>query len=219
MSDSHASSALAHQFEDLQQQQESASLGMWVFLATEVMFFGGLFAGYTIYRNLYLPGFEEGSHLLNVTIGALNTAVLIGSSLTMAMAVRAAQMGKRNALVTFLIMTILLGLAFVAIKLNFEWRHDYVEGLAPGLNFTHEGLLHPKSVQLFFFFYFAMTGVHALHMVVGVGVLAVLVVQALRGQYGPDRYNMVEGLGLYWHFVDIVWIFLFPLLYLIGGRY
>ena len=138
MSDSHASSALAHQFEDLQQQQESASLGMWVFLATEVMFFGGLFAGYTIYRNLYLPGFEEGSHLLNVTIGAINTAVLIGSSLTMAMAVRAAQMGKRNALVTFLILTIILGLVFVGVKLNFEWRHDYIEGLAPGLNFTHE---------------------------------------------------------------------------------
>ena len=218
MSDSHAPSALAHQFEDLQQQQESASLGMWVFLATEVMFFGGLFAGYTIYRNLYLPGFEAGSHMLNVTIGALNTAVLIGSSLTMAMAVRAAQMGKRSALVTFLVMTILLGLAFVLIKLTFEWRHDYVEGLAPGLNFTFSGA-HAKSVELFFVFYFAMTGVHALHMVVGMGILAVLVVQAWRGQYGADRFNMIEGFGLYWHFVDIIWIFLFPLLYLIGGRY
>ena len=112
---------------------------MWIFLATEVMFFGGLFAGYTIYRNLYMPGFEAGSHMLNVTIGAINTAVLIGSSLTMAMAVRAAQMGKRNALVTFLILTILLGLAFVLIKLTLEWRHDYLEGLAPGLNFTFAG--------------------------------------------------------------------------------
>ena len=218
MSDSHAPSALAHQFEDLQQQQESASLGMWVFLATEVMFFGGLFAGYTIYRNLYLPGFEAGSHMLNVTIGALNTAVLIGSSLTMAMAVRAAQMGKRGALVAFLILTILLGLAFVGIKLTLEWRHDYLEGLAPGLNFTFSGA-HAKSVELFFFFYFAMTGVHALHMLVGMGILVVLVVQAWRGQYGADRYNMIEGFGLYWHFVDIIWIFLFPLLYLIGGRY
>ena len=217
MSD-HASSALAHQFEDLEQQHEAASFGMWIFLATEVMFFGGLFAGYTIYRNLYLPGFEAGSHMLNVTIGAINTGVLIGSSLTMAMAVRAAQMGKRNALVTFLIMTILLGLAFVIIKLTLEWRHDYLEGLAPGLNFTFAGA-NAKSVQLFFFFYFAMTGVHALHMVVGVGVLAFLLVQAWRGEYGPDRFNPVEGAGLYWHFVDIVWIFLFPLLYLIGGRY
>ena len=218
MSDSHASSALAHQFEDLQQQQDSATLGMWVFLATEVMFFGGLFAAYTIYRNLYLPGFEAGSHMLNVTIGAINTAVLIGSSLTMVLAVRAAQMGKRNSLVTFLILTILLGLAFVIVKLRFEWLHDYHEGLAPGLNFTFAGA-HSKSVELFFFFYFTMTGVHAAHMIIGVGILAVLVVQAWRGQYGPDRFNMIEGIGLYWHFVDIVWIFLFPLLYLIGGRY
>jgi cytochrome c oxidase subunit 3 len=214
----HASTALAHQFEDLEQQHEAASFGMWIFLATEVMFFGGLFLGYTIYRNLYLPGFEAGSHMLNVTIGAINTAVLIGSSLTMALAVRAAQMGKRNALVTFLVMTILLGLAFVIIKLTLEWRHDYLEGLAPGLNFTFAGP-NAKSVELFFFFYFAMTGVHALHMVVGVGILTFLLVQARRGQYGPDRFNPIEGAGLYWHFVDIVWIFLFPLLYLIGGRY
>jgi cytochrome c oxidase subunit 3 len=214
----HASSALAHQFEDLEQQHEAASFGMWIFLATEVMFFGGLFAGYTIYRNLYLPGFEAGSHMLNVTIGAINTGVLIGSSLTMAMAVRAAQMGKRNALVTFLILTILLGLAFIILKLTLEWHHDYKEGLAPGLNFLY-AKPDAKSVELFFVFYFMMTGVHAMHMVVGVGVLAFLVVQAWRGQYGPDRFNMVEGAGLYWHFVDIVWIFLFPLLYLIGGRY
>ena len=118
MADSHAASALAHQFEDLEQQHEAASLGMWIFLATEVMFFGGLFAGYTIYRNLYLPGFAAGSHMLNVTIGAINTAVLICSSLTMALAVRAAQMGKRNALVAFLILTMLLGLAFILIKLT-----------------------------------------------------------------------------------------------------
>ena len=217
MSD-HASSALAHQFEDLEQQREAASFGMWIFLATEVMFFGGLFAGYTIYRNLYLPGFEAGSHMLNVTIGAINTAVLIGSSLTMAMAVRAAQMGKRNALVTFLILTIALGLAFVLIKLTLEWRHDYLEGLAPGLNFTFAGP-DAKSVELFFCFYFIMTGMHALHMMVGVGVLSVLLVQAWKGHFGPDHFNAVETAGLYWHFVDIIWIFLFPLLYLIGGRY
>jgi len=218
LSDSHASSALAHQFEDLEQQHEAASLGMWIFLATEVMFFGGIFAGYAIYRNLYLPGFEAGSHMLNVTIGAVNTAVLICSSLTMALAVRAAQMGKRNALVTFLILTIALGLAFVIIKLTLEWRHDYLEGFAPGLNFTFAGA-NAKSVELFFCFYFIMTGVHALHMVIGVGVLGVLLIQAWKGHFGPDHFNAVEGAGLYWHFVDIVWIFLFPLLYLIGGRY
>jgi cytochrome c oxidase subunit 3 len=216
--DRHAASSLAHQFEDLDQQHEAASFGMWIFLATEVMFFGGLFAGYTIYRNLYLPGFVAGSHLLNVTIGAINTAVLIGSSFTMALAVRSAQTGKRNALVTFLILTILLGLTFVILKLTLEWRHDYLEGLAPGLNFTFAGP-NAKSLQLFFCFYFIMTGVHALHMVVGVGILGFLLVQAWKGRYGPDRFNVVEGAGLYWHFVDIVWIFLFPLLYLIGGRY
>jgi cytochrome c oxidase subunit 3 len=218
LADSHAASPLAHQFEDLEQQQEAASLGMWVFLATEVMFFGGLFAGYTIYRNLYPPGFEAGSHMLNVTIGAINTAVLICSSLTMALAVRAAQMGKRNALVTFLILTTALGLAFVLIKLTLEWRHDYLEGLAPGLNFTFAGP-DAKSLELFFCFYFIMTGVHALHMMVGVGVLSVLLVQAWKGHFGPNHFNAVETAGLYWHFVDIVWIFLFPLLYLIGGRY
>ncbi len=218
MADSPASAALAHQFEDLEQQHEAASLGMWIFLATEVMFFGGLFAGYTIYRNLYMPGFDAGSHLLNVTIGAINTAVLICSSLTMALAVRAAQLGKRKTLLAFLICTMALGLAFIFIKLTLEWRHDYLEGFAPGLNFTLAGP-HAKSVELFFCFYFLMTGVHALHMVVGVGVLSVLLALAWKGHFGPQRYNAVETAGLYWHFVDIVWIFLFPLLYLIGGRY
>jgi cytochrome c oxidase subunit 3 len=218
LADSHASGTLAHQFEDLEQQHEAASLGMWVFLATEVMFFGGLFAGYTIYRNLYMPGFIAGSHLLNVAIGATNTAVLICSSLTMALAVRAAQMGKRNALVTFLVLTIFLGLAFILIKLTLEWRHDYHEGLAPGLHFIFAGP-NAKAVELFFCFYFIMTGVHALHMVVGVGILLVLVVLGRKGHFGPDHYNAVETAGLYWHFVDIIWIFLFPLLYLIGGRY
>jgi len=218
VADSHASGALAHHFQDLEQQHEAADLGMWVFLATEVLFFGGLFTGYTIYRNLYMPGFVAGSHMLNAAIGATNTAVLICSSLTMALAVRAAQMGKRNALVAFLILTILLGLAFILIKLTLEWRHDYYEGLAPGVHFLFAGP-NARAVELFFCFYFIMTGVHALHMVVGVGVLTVLMALGWKGHFGPDRYNAVENAGLYWHFVDIVWIFLFPLLYLIGGRY
>jgi cytochrome c oxidase subunit 3 len=219
LADSHAvSAALAHQFEDLEQQHEAAGLGMWVFLATEVMFFGGLFAGYALYRNLYLPGFAIGSHHLDAAIGATNTAVLICSSLTMALAVRAAQLGRRKTLMAFLISTMLLGLAFVLIKVLVEWRHDYLEGFAPGLNFTFAGP-HAKPVELFFCFYFLMTGVHALHMVVGMGILSVLLVLAWKGRFGPERYNAIETMGLYWHFVDIVWIFLFPLLYLIGGRY
>jgi cytochrome c oxidase subunit 3 len=210
--------ALAEQFVDLEQQHEASSLGMWIFLASEIMFFGGLFAGYAIYRNLYLPGFMIGSRHLNVAIGAINTVVLISSSLTMALAIRAAQLGRRWALLSFLLITILLGLAFVGIKILYEWRHDYLEHLVPGFGFEFPGP-NGRSVELFFVFYFFMTGFHALHMVVGVGVLTVLLVLAGKGKYSPERYNPVEAAGLYWHFVDVVWIFLFPLLYLIGGRY
>jgi cytochrome c oxidase subunit 3 len=210
--------ALAEQFDDLEQQHEASSLGMWVFLATEVMFFGGLFTAYIIFRNLYLPAFEAGSRLLDVRIGALNTAVLLCSSLTMALAVRAAQLGKKGALLTFLLLTLLLGLTFVGVKLGFEWRHDYLEGLAPGVNWTSQGP-DGRHLELFFCFYFFMTGVHALHMVIGVGILTVLIIMAGRGKFSPQHYNAVEMSGLYWHFVDIIWIFLFPLLYLIGGRY
>jgi cytochrome c oxidase subunit III len=210
--------ALAEQFVDLEQQHEASSLGMWIFLASEVMFFGGLFTGYAIYRSLYLPGFMIGSRHLNVAIGAINTAVLISSSLTMALAIRAAQLGRRKALLLFLLSTILLGLAFVGIKIWYEWRHDYLEHLVPGFGFEFPGP-NGRSVELFFVFYFFMTGFHALHMVVGVGVLTVLLVLAGKGKYSSERYNPVEAAGLYWHFVDVVWIFLFPLLYLIGGRY
>jgi cytochrome c oxidase subunit 3 len=220
--------ALKEQFDDLEQQHEASNLGMWIFLATEVMFFGGLFTGYTVFRNLYYGGFVAGSHLLEVQFGATNTAVLIGSSLTMALAVRAAQTGKRRALIFFLLCTIALGLAFLGIKLRFEWYHDYVEGIIPGIRFapSPEHLAQwagvrasPRHVELFMYFYFVMTGVHALHMVVGVGILTVLVVMAYQGKFGPDRFNAVEMSGLYWHFVDIIWIFLFPLLYLLGGRF
>ncbi len=217
LSEGHAA-ALAEQFEDLQQQHEASNLGMWVFLATEIMFFGGLFAGYTIYRGLYLPGFEAGSHLLNIKIGMFNTMVLICSSLTMALAVRAAMLGKRRELITFLVLTMFLGLTFVGVKLALEWHHDFEEHLAPGLSFAYEGP-NARSVELFFIFYFFMTGVHALHMVIGVGVLGVLTWKAYHGQFGPERYNAVEMAGLYWHFVDVIWIFLFPLLYLIGAHH
>jgi cytochrome c oxidase subunit 3 len=136
----------------------------------------------------------------------------------MALAVRSAQLGKRKSLMSFLVCTMLLGLTFIVIKLALEWRHDYLEGFAPGVNFTFNGA-HARSVEMFFVFYFIMTGVHALHMVIGLGILTVLLVLAAKGHFTPERYNAVDTAGLYWHFVDIVWIFLFPLLYLIGGRY
>ena len=209
---------LAHQFSDISQQFEAGTLGMWVFLVTEIMFFGGLFAGYAIYRSLYLPGFEAGSRLLDIRFGATNTAVLIASSLTMALAVRSAQLGRRKALIIFLVLTMLLGLAFLGLKFGFEWTHDYEERLIPGFGFSHPGA-NEGAIQLFFCFYFFMTGLHALHMIVGLGIMAVLVWMAARGRFDGGYYSPIEVSGLYWHFVDIVWIFLFPLLYLVGGRY
>jgi cytochrome c oxidase subunit 3 len=208
------SSALAHQFDDLTQQYESTNLGMWLFLLTEIMFFGGLFAGYTVYRSAYPEAFIIGSHHLDILLGGINTAVLIGSSLTMALAVHAAQTGQRRLLVGFIALTIVLGAVFLGIK-AIEYSHKFAEQLFPGSGFFHPEP-HAQQVQLFFGFYFAMTGMHALHMVIGIALLAIVALQGWRGHFSPEYATPVELLGLYWHFVDIVWIFLFPLLYLLG---
>lgn len=220
MSNEHAS-ALAHQFDDLDQQFEASTLGMWVFLVQEILFFGGLFLAYSIYRLQYPQAFEAASRLLDYKLGALNTAVLICSSLTMALAVRSAQLGQRRALVNYLLMTIALGAVFLGVKVV-EYGDKFEHHLVPGPHFAlsaHEPHLigiDPQHVQLFFSLYFAMTGMHALHMVIGIGILAVLVVMAWRGRFSEEYYTPVDIVGLYWHFVDIVWIFLFPLLYLIS---
>ena len=208
------SAVLAHQFNDLTQQYEASNLGMWVFLLTEIMFFGGLFAGYTVYRVYYPEAFAEGSHHLDILLGGINTAVLIGSSLTMALAVHAAQTGQRWPLVGFLLLTMLLGLVFLGIK-SVEYGHKFAEHLVPGPRFAAEGP-HAGQVQLFFGFYFGMTGMHAIHMIIGIGLLTVLAVRAALQRFSPLYHTPVELVGLYWHFVDIVWIFLFPLLYLLG---
>jgi cytochrome c oxidase subunit III len=208
------SRAAAHQFDDMAQQHAADSLGMWAFLLTEVMFFGGLFLGYTVYRSAYPQAFAEASHHLDVWLGSVNTAVLIASSLSMALAVHSAQTNGRRALIRFLLLTILLGLVFLGIK-GTEYLHKFEEHLIPGANFVYSGP-HAHQVQLFFSFYFGMTGLHAFHMIVGIGLLAALVWQAGRGRFSADYYAPVELIGLYWHFVDIVWIFLFPLLYLLG---
>ncbi len=209
-----STAAVAHQFDDADQQHEAASLGMWVFLVTEVMFFGGMFTGYTVYRSQFSTAFAHASNHLDVILGTLNTAVLLTSSLTMAMAVNSAQLGRRRALTVFLLLTIVLGSAFLGIKF-YEYHLKFVEHLVPGPNFLFDGP-DANHAELFFSFYFAMTGLHALHMIIGIGLLAVLAVQASRGMYGHDYFNPVEISGLYWHFVDLVWIFLFPLLYLVG---
>ncbi|HWP59571.1 MAG TPA: cytochrome c oxidase subunit 3 family protein [Candidatus Acidoferrales bacterium] len=208
---------LASQFDNIEQQREASRLGMWVFLGTEIMFFGGLFLGYSVYRALYSPGFADGSRHLDLVLGAINTAVLIASSLTMALAVHAAETGRRKPLAGFLFLTLLLGSIFLAIK-AVEYTHKFHEHLVPGARFAYPEPAFSRPAELFFSFYFAMTGMHALHMVIGVAILSVLVVQAWRGKFSPLNYAPVELTGLYWHFVDIVWIFLFPLLYLIGAH-
>ena len=207
-------SAHAHQFETAEQQYETSTLGMWAFLITEIMFFGGLFAGFIVYVSFYAEGFAVGSRHLDLTLGTVNTAVLLGSSLTMAMAVRSAQLGRRNRLLLFLAFTLALGFVFLGIK-SVEYSHKFHEHLVPGPNFHVDSPL-TQNVQLFFSFYFAMTGMHALHMVVGAGLLTWLMVGAARGRFSSEYFTPVEVTGLYWHFVDIVWIFLFPTLYLVA---
>jgi cytochrome c oxidase subunit 3 len=204
-----------HQFETIEQQQETSTLGMWAFLVTEVMFFGGLFAAYTVYRYLYPHAFAAASQELSYKIGAINTAVLICSSLTMALAVRAAQLSHRRSQVVFLLLTIVLGATFLGIK-AVEYHDKFVNHHVPGANFQFKEP-YARDAQIFFSLYFAMTGMHAVHMIIGIGMLATLTVLAGRGRFSSQYYTPVELGGLYWHFVDIVWIYLFPLLYLIRG--
>ena len=209
----------------MEQQRQASSLGMWVFLATEVMFFGGMFCAYLIYRYWYFNEFAAGSRSLDIWLGTINTAVLICSSLTVALGVRAAQMGKRKLLVILLVLTIVFGLAFLGIK-GVEWYTKFQEHHIPGSSFSADDLIRqypqiridPSHEQIFFSLYFAMTGLHALHMIIGVGIFTFLTYYAWKGRYTPEYHNPVEIGGLYWHFVDIIWIYLFPLLYLIDRK-
>ena len=206
--------ALVHQFDDPQQQRQAGELGMWVFLATEVLFFGGLFAAYTVYRLAYPDVFAAASNELDVRLGFVNTLVLICSSFTMATAVYNAQKGNRKFLIVFLCGTVILGLVFLGIK-AVEYAQKFEHHLVPGLHFRMEGADQSKA-QLFFSLYFAMTGLHALHMIIGAGMIFVLILMARKGRFSTQYHTPVEVGGLYWHFVDIIWIFLFPLLYLLG---
>jgi cytochrome c oxidase subunit III len=206
--------ALAHHFDNLAQQGEASTLGMWVFLVTEVLFFGGLFLVYLVYRSTYPEAFIAGSHELDVVLGGINTAVLITSSLTMALAVHAAQTGHRRTLITLLLVTMVLGAAFLGIK-SVEYYHKFVEHHVPGPGFQFEEE-YIRHAQLFFSLYFIMTGLHALHMIIGLGIMTWMLWWSWRGVITAEYYSPIEISGLYWHFVDIVWIFLFPLLYLLG---
>jgi cytochrome c oxidase subunit 3 len=224
---------LAHHFEDLEQQRGAAALGMWIFLATELMVFGGLFTAYAVYRVVYPDAFAAGSRQLNVWFAGANTVVLLTSSFTMALAVWAAQVGRRQILVGCLVATALLGTAFLVIK-GFEYHEDYENYLVPRLRFEpsqwqapqalqqsdpSEARMFPERVQLFLMCYYIMTGLHALHLIIGITILGIQAVLAARDRFPPAYYAPVEISGLYWHFVDVVWIFLLPLLYLIGSAH
>jgi cytochrome c oxidase subunit III len=204
---------LQHHFETMQQQKEASTLGMWLFLLTEVLFFGGLFFAYLLYRMWYFEAFAEASRTIQIAPGLINTAVLIGSSLTMALGVRAAQTSQRAATVRWLILTILLGLVFLGIKV-YEYADKFEHHHVPGVNFISESPWAAQE-QIFFSLYFTMTGLHALHMIVGVVMMSVITWMAYKGKFDSTYYTPVEMAGLYWHFVDLVWIYLFPLLYLV----
>jgi cytochrome c oxidase subunit 3 len=215
--------SLQHHFTDFKQQKESVVLGMWSFLIQEVMFFGGLFVTYVVFRTQYPSAFHEGAMQLDSVLGGVNTIVLICSSLTMAMGVHAASKGNRGGVAFWIILTMLFGSIFLGVKVveyKEKWDHGFIPGIADhGLLINHEThQARPVGFGIYFALYFAMTGLHAIHMVIGMPILATLVINGLRGKYGPEYYTPVEMTGLYWHFVDIVWIFLFPLLYLIGAH-
>lgn len=207
-------------FETKAQHNEVNILGMWLFLAQEIMFFGGMFCAYAVYRYKYPDIWGHAATLLNTKIGAFNTCVLLASSLTMAMSVYYTQVGKKWPLVWNFIITIALGCVFLIVK-AFEYAEKYDHGLIPNLSWhphlenTADLVSNPANLKLFFVLYFTMTGMHAFHMIIGVAIGAVMLVLILKNKFGPNRFMPVEMFGFYWHFVDIVWVFLFPMIYLI----
>ncbi|HVK13379.1 MAG TPA: cytochrome c oxidase subunit 3 [Gemmataceae bacterium] len=226
--------ALRHHFEDIEQQRGAERLGMWMFLATEILFFGGAFLAYTVYRLMYPKDFAAISGQLNVLIAGINTVLLLTSSLTMTLAIRAAQYGHNGPLRFYLGVSILLGSAFMGFK-AYEYAQDYHEGLVPWTSNFGQETLHgdsqplikkweadgvaPQRVRLFMSFYFILTGIHGVHLVVGIGVISYLWVRAYLKTLTPDKYVAVEVTSLYWHLVDAIWLFLMPLLYLAGPHH
>lgn len=220
-----------HHFETEEQQREAGSFGMWLFLLTEIMFFGGLFFAYLLYRNWYYDAFVPASNFLSIKWGGLNTAILITSGFFMALAVWASEMRKKNVLVWTLIFTMLFGWAFICVK-GIEWHDEWANGHIPGAGYDIGEFVNPKAhgidnekplpvdmaqrTQIFFFLYFGMTGLHALHMLIGLGILLWLLWRAQRGDFTQGYVAPIENFALYWHFVDIIWLYLFPLLYLIN---
>jgi cytochrome c oxidase subunit III len=206
----------AHHFSSAEDEFEASKQGMWLFLVTEVLMFGGLFVAYGIFRGLYPEMFKAAHHFLAVKMGAINTVILITSSLTMVLGVTAAQRGQRDRSILFLVFTLFLAAGFLVVK-YFEYSHKFHDGLLPGGFFTNPELLQeqPKS-PLFFSLSFLMTGLHGIHVLIGMGLISWIIRRTVKGEFSPYFYTPVELVGFYWHFVDLVWIYLFPLLYLVG---
>jgi cytochrome c oxidase subunit 3 len=215
---------LSGHFQTEEQETEACTMGMWLFLVQEVMFFGGMFAAYGVYRYLYHDAWLEGSRSLNWVLGGFNTVFLLLSSFTAAMAVYHAQTGNNRKVGWFMVYTLILGAIFLFIKWTFEWPPKFEFGVVPGTLWGPDAHHYPGlaafhnqgALQIFFFLYFVMTGMHALHMLIGFGVIIWLIWLAWgKEHFDSRRYLKVEFFGLYWHFVDIVWVFLFPMFYLV----
>jgi cytochrome c oxidase subunit 3 len=208
------SSHVAHHFANASQQRDSAKFGMWIFLITEMLLFGGLFTAYSVYRAMHVEMFINAHKFLDVQLGTINTIILITSSLTMALAVRSIQLDKKSKSAWFLLATLFLAALFLVIK-YFEYSHKIHLGQLPGKFYTFQGV-EGTNPHLFFSVYFIMTGLHGIHVIAGMAVILFLFIKTFRGHYSAEYYNPIENTGLYWHLVDLVWIYLFPLLYLIG---
>lgn len=208
------SKVVEEQFDDAVQQRDAATVGMWIFLATEIMFFGVLFAAYTILRLLHPEGFAEASRHTDLLLGSIETAVLLTSSITVMLGVRALKLGARRAASMLLLITSALGCAFLVIH-GAEYYSEYTEKLIPGINFHQPGP-HAHSMELFYCLYYFITGFHTLHLLIAVVINTTLGVRVARGAFGERNYTTLELSSLYWHLVDIVWLFVFPLLYLVG---
>lgn len=204
---------VAHHFDTAEQEFESAKLGMWAFLAQEILFFGGLFVAYIVFRYLYPEMFIDASSHLSWKLGALNTVVLIASSFTMVMAVRSAQVNQQKHTFYYLLATFMCAAMFMCVK-SVEYAEKIHHGFLPAKFFGGEGIF--ETMHLFFGLYFTMTGLHGLHVLVGMGLIAWLMYRNSKGEFYEDYFTPLEMVGLYWHLVDLIWIFLFPLLYLIG---
>ncbi|PAU93465.1 cytochrome C oxidase subunit III [Aliifodinibius salipaludis] len=202
-----------HHFVDADQQFATAKLGMWIFLVTEILMFGGLFAAYIVFRLWYPDLFTQASTELNTFWGGVNTVVLIGSSLTVAMAIKSAQLNQKKNIAINLGITLALAAVFMVIK-YFEWTHKFELGIFPGQFYDFGGIEHEKA-NVFFSLYYLMTGLHGIHVLVGMGLMGWLLWRSLNNHFNSEYYTPIEITGLYWHLVDIIWIFLFPLFYLI----